>query len=60
MGVNTLFAEGYREEQIQKVLIHSNINTTKIYLNELHSSNQVNKTLLDFKEKMKIKNRKIA
>lgn len=57
---NHLLAEGYTEEQIQKVLIHSSVNTTKIYLNERHSSNQVNKTLLDFKEKMRIKNRKLA
>jgi len=57
---NHLLAEGYTEEQIQKVLIHSNINTTKIYLNERHSTNQVNKTLLDYKEKMRLKNRKSA
>ena len=57
---NHLLTEGYSEEEIQKVLIHSSIKTTKIYLEKRHSSNQTNKILLDFNERMKLKHRKSA
>lgn len=42
---NHLQEEGYSVEEIQKVLVHSNINTTKIYLKRRHHTDIVNKTV---------------
>jgi site-specific recombinase XerD len=42
---NHLQEEGYSVEEIQKVLVHSNINTTKIYLKRRHHTDVVNKTV---------------
>jgi site-specific recombinase XerD len=44
---NHLQDEGYTVEEIQKVLVHSNINTTKLYLKRRHNSNVVNKTVAE-------------
>lgn len=42
---NHLLEEGYSEEEIQKVLVHSSINTTKHYLKRRHQNKRVNKTI---------------
>lgn len=42
---NHLYSEGYSIEQIQRVLIHSNSNTTKIYIRKRHQAEIVNKTI---------------
>ena len=42
---NHLQEEGYTIEEIQKVLVHSNINTTRIYLKRRHHTDVVNKTV---------------
>lgn len=52
---NHLYAEGYSIEEIQKVLVHSSINTTKFYLKKRHQTAGVNKTMMEsitkFREK---------
>jgi integrase len=44
---NHLLSEGYSPEEIQKVLVHSSINTTKIYLKKRHQTFGVNKTMTE-------------
>jgi len=52
---NHLQQEGYSLEQIQKVLVHSNINTTKIYLKRRHQTDIVNKTVSESTRLFRIK-----
>ncbi len=52
---NHLQQEGYSLEQIQKVLVHSNINTTKIYLKRRHQTEEVNKTVSESTRLFRIK-----
>ncbi len=42
---NHLQEEGYTLEDIQKVLVHSSINTTRIYLKKRHTKKDVNRTI---------------
>jgi integrase len=44
---NHLLSEGYSPEEIQRVLVHSSINTTKIYLKKRHQTFGVNKTVTE-------------
>jgi integrase len=44
---NHLLSEGYSPEEIQRVLVHSSINTTKIYLKKRHQTFGVNKTMTE-------------
>jgi len=52
---NHLQQEGYSLEQIQKVLVHSNINTTKIYLKRRHQTDIVNQTVSESTRLFRIK-----
>lgn len=40
-----LQAEGFSVEEIQRVLVHSNSNTTKVYLKQRHQTDSVNQTM---------------
>lgn len=44
---NHLLSEGYSPEEIQRVLVHSSINTTKVYLKKRHQTFGVNKTMTE-------------
>ncbi len=44
---NHLLSEGYTPEEIQRVLVHSSVNTTKIYLKKRHQTFGVNKTVTE-------------
>ncbi len=44
---NHLLSEGYTPEEIQRVLVHSSVNTTKIYLKKRHQTFGVNKTMTE-------------
>ena len=57
---NHLLEEGYSPEEIQKVLVHSSINTTKIYLKRRHHTDVVNKTVSESTRLFRIKRNQIS